>query len=77
LAQVGLDPAIREDDAPATREASREPQMTHCQKVFEAIMRTKGHDDFEMNTKGKYLVPALQTRWSYFQLGWEMKEVTA
>lgn len=51
--------------------------MTHCQKVFEAIMRTKGHEDFEMNAKGRYLVPALQTRWSYFQLGWEMKEVIA
>ena len=51
--------------------------MTHCQKVFEAIMRTKGHEDFEMNATGRYIVPALQTRWSYFQLGWEMKEVTA
>jgi hypothetical protein len=51
--------------------------MTHCQKVFEAIMRTKGYDDFEMNIKGKYLVPAMQVRWSYFQLGWSMKEVTA
>ena len=51
--------------------------MTHCQKVFEAIMATKGHSDFTMSAKGKYLVPALQMRWSYFQLGWEMREVTA
>lgn len=51
--------------------------MTQAQKMFEAIMRTKGHDDFEMNMKGKYLVPAMQLRWVYFQLGWEMKGVTA
>jgi len=51
--------------------------MSKAQQVFEAIMRTKGHEDFEMNAKGRYLVPALQTHWSYFQLGWEMREVTA
>jgi hypothetical protein len=51
--------------------------MTRAQQVFEAIMATKGHSDFTMSAKGKYLVPALQTRWAYFQLGWEMREVTA
>jgi hypothetical protein len=51
--------------------------MTKAQKVFEAIMRTKGHTDFEMNMKGRYIAPAMQVRWSYFQLGWSMKEVTA
>jgi hypothetical protein len=51
--------------------------MTKAQQVFEAIMATKGHDNFAMSAKGKYLVPALQLRWSYFQLGWEMREVTA
>jgi len=51
--------------------------MTHCQRVFEAIMRTKGHTEFNMNDTGKYLVPSLQIRWAYFQLGWEMREVTA
>ena len=50
--------------------------MTHAQRVFEAIMRVKGHTDFTMSAKGKYTVPALQTRWAYFQMGWEMKEVT-
>lgn len=50
--------------------------MTHAQRVFEAIMRTKGHTDFAM-AKGKYTNPGLQVRWSYFQLGWEMKEVVA
>jgi hypothetical protein len=51
--------------------------MSKAQQVFEAIMATKGHSDFTMSAKGKYLVPALQTRWSYFQLGWEMREVTS
>lgn len=49
--------------------------MTQAQKVFEAIMRTKGHTDFQM-VKGRYTNPSMQTRWSYFQLGWEMREVT-
>jgi hypothetical protein len=51
--------------------------MSKAQKMFEAIMRTKGHTDFSMNKTGKYNVPALQVRWGYFQLGWEMREVTA
>jgi len=50
--------------------------MTHAQRMFEAIMRTKGHTDFTMSATGKYTVGQLQTRWSYFQLGWEMREVT-
>lgn len=50
--------------------------MTHCQRIFEATMRVKGHTDFTMTAKGKYTVPQLQTRWVYFQLGWEMCEVT-
>lgn len=48
--------------------------MTQAQKVFEAIMRTKGHVDFNMHN-GKYSVPSLQMRWVYFQLGWEMSGV--
>jgi hypothetical protein len=50
--------------------------MTQAQKVFEAIMRTKGHADFQM-VKGRYVNPNMQTRWNYFQMGWEMREVTA
>jgi hypothetical protein len=45
--------------------------------MFEAIMRTKGHTDFAMSDTGKYLNTNLHVRWSYFQLGWEMREVTA
>lgn len=51
--------------------------MSNQRKVFEAIMRTKGHEDFSMSPTGKYLVSNLQVRWSYFLLGWEMREVTA
>jgi hypothetical protein len=51
--------------------------MTHAQRVFEAIMRTKGHTDFNMTDTNKYSNTNLQVRWAYFQLGWEMREVTA
>ena len=50
--------------------------MTKAQKVFEAIMRTKGHTDFAQDGV-RYTNPSLQTRWNYFQLGWEMAQVTA
>jgi hypothetical protein len=50
--------------------------MTQAQKVFEAIMRTKGHTDFAQ-VKGRYTTPAMQVRWTYFRMGWEMAGVTA
>lgn len=50
--------------------------MTQAQKVFEALMRSKGHADFNMHNN-KYRVPGLQVRWNYFQMGWEMAKVTA
>jgi hypothetical protein len=78
---VGLDTAQREDDAAAAREEDRAPhleiQMSKAQSVFEALMRSKGHTDFYQSKTGKYLVPALQMRWVYFQLGWSMHEVAA
>jgi hypothetical protein len=49
--------------------------MTKAQTVFEATMRVKRHADLTMTATGKYTVPQLQTRWVYFQLGWEMCEV--
>jgi uncharacterized protein YchJ len=49
--------------------------MTKAQRMFEAIMRTKGHIDF-VQEKGRYVNINLQTRWNYFQMGWEMKEAT-
>ena len=51
--------------------------MSKAQQVFEALMRSKGHTDFNMSATGKYSVSALQMRWSYFLMGWEMKGVTA
>ena len=50
--------------------------MTKAQKMFEAIMRTKGHTDFAMRGD-EYVNGGLQTRWIYFRMGWEMKEVVA
>lgn len=44
----------------------------NCRKLFEAIMRSKGHSDFTTTTAGRYTVPSLQTRWTYFQMGWEL-----
>jgi hypothetical protein len=46
--------------------------MTKVQKVFEAIMRTKGHTDFDQ-TKGRYTNASLQVRWRWFQTGWELR----
>lgn len=50
--------------------------MSKAQTVFEAIMRTRGHEDFSQR-KGRYVNMSLQTRWNYFQMGWEMRGVTA
>lgn len=46
-----------------------------AQRVFEALMKVKGHTDFAM-TNDRYNVPSLQTRWNYFLMGWEMSEAT-
>lgn len=44
----------------------------NCRKTFEAIMRSKGHTDFSTTATGRYASPNLQTRWIYFQMGWEL-----
>lgn len=48
--------------------------MSQAQRTFEAIMRTRGHADFSQ-VKNRYINPSLQTRWNYFQMGWEMRGV--
>jgi hypothetical protein len=50
--------------------------MNQCQKMFEALMRTKGHTDFAQKNS-RYINLNLQTRWNYFRTGWEMKEATS
>jgi hypothetical protein len=50
--------------------------MNQAQRVFEAVMRGKGYEDFSKSLTGKYLVPSLQVRWPMFLLGWEMREVS-
>ena len=49
--------------------------MTKAQRMFEAIMRTKGHTDFTQD-KGRYVNANLHIRWNYFQMGWEMAQAT-
>lgn len=49
--------------------------MTKAQQVFEALMRSKGQTSFEMR-KSRYTTPAMQVRWTYFQMGWELRGVT-
>ena len=49
--------------------------MNQDRKMFEAVMKAKGNTDFSMSSTGKYLNQAMQTRWNYFQLGWEMRGV--
>jgi hypothetical protein len=48
--------------------------VAKAKQFFEAMMRAKGHTDFS-GTKGRYNNLALQTRWNYFLLGWEMRGV--
>ena len=50
--------------------------MNKAQQVFEALMRGKGYTDFS-TLKGRYTATTMQTRWIYFQLGWEMRGVAA
>jgi len=47
--------------------------MTEAQKTFEAVMRSNGKTDFKKSDKGRYLDSAMQTRWRYFQMGWELR----
>ena len=47
--------------------------MSKAQQVFEAIMRASGDRDFSRNSKGNYNNVNVQTKWKYFQLGWEMR----
>jgi hypothetical protein len=51
--------------------------MTKTQKIFEAVMRSKGHTDLSKTATGKYTVPSVQVRWAYFNMGWQMCEVAA
>jgi hypothetical protein len=54
----------------------KEKEMSKAQIVFEAIMRSKGHTDL-VQKDGRYNSISVQTRWNYFQMGWEMRGVTA
>jgi hypothetical protein len=47
--------------------------MSKMQQIFEAVMRGKGYTDFTQTPAGRYKAAAVQVRWSYFQMGWEMR----
>ncbi len=49
--------------------------MTNPRDIFEALMRGKGFTEFTRKKSGVYANPAMQTRWTHFQLGWEMRGV--
>ena len=50
--------------------------MTQAQKIFLALMRSKGYTDNDIKMdKGRYVNQAMQTRWNYFRLGWEMRGI--
>ena len=46
--------------------------MTKAQEVFEALMAARGYTDFNKIIE-RYKSPAIQTRWNYFVLGWQLK----
>jgi hypothetical protein len=47
--------------------------MNEAKKSFEAVMRSNGKTNFSMTNTGKYVDAALQTRWRYFLMGWELR----
>ena len=44
-----------------------------AQEMFEAIMKCSGKDLLK-DKNGKYKNQGMQTRWKYFQLGWELSK---
>jgi len=47
-----------------------------ARQVFTALMTGKGYTDEDMKMyKGRYVNAAMQSRWSYFLAGWEIRGV--
>jgi len=45
-----------------------------ARQVFVALMTGKGYTPEELEWNGsKFTVPAMQGRWGYFRMGWEMR----
>lgn len=59
--------------ATTTLTNARKPNMNEAQRTFEAFMRSNGKTDFKKTPKGRYVDAAMQTRWRYFQMGWELR----
>ncbi len=49
--------------------------MTEAQESFEAIMRVNGKNNFTKSESGRYIDSAMQTRWRYFLMGWELRGI--
>lgn len=45
--------------------------MSNARQTFEAIARANGGTDFSLKQDGRYAVQNIQSRWTYFRLGWE------
>ena len=45
--------------------------MNEARQTFEAIARANGGKDFSLKQDGRYAVQNIQSRWTYFKLGWE------
>lgn len=45
--------------------------MNEARQNFEAIARANGGTDFSLKQDGRYAVQNIQSRWTYFRLGWE------
>ena len=55
------------------RQERQEPVNTQIKKAFEAMMRGNGYDENDLMFEGKtYVKPAIQIRWRFFLMGWEM-----
>ena len=45
--------------------------MSDARQKFESIARANGGTDFSLKQDGRYAVQKIQSRWTYFRLGWE------
>ena len=69
-----MDENVLADERRYTERDQGGEEVTKAQEVFEALMAAKGYTDFN-KIKERYTSPAIQTRWNYFVLGWQMRGV--
>ena len=69
-----MDEVVPANERRDSERIERGKEVTQAQKVFEALMTAKGYTDFTQ-VKGRYVNAGVQTRWNYFQLGWQLRGV--